>query len=229
MTVKALRVLEQCDTVVGYNTYVDLIADLLEGKEVHANGMRQEVARCLHAVELALQGRHVAVVSSGDAGVYGMAGVILEALIQRGAVKKVPVEIVPGVTAATAAAAALGAPLMHDFAVISLSDLLTPWELILKRIDHAAQSDMIIAIYNPKSQKRVQQIMEVQEHLLRYCRPDTPVGIVRNAGRAGEEKRLSTLADFTSEPIDMFTTVIIGNSQTFVHGEWLITPRGYVW
>ncbi|MZP28535.1 precorrin-3B C(17)-methyltransferase [Heliobacterium undosum] len=229
MTGRALQAIAQADVIVGYSTYVRLIEDLIEGKDVQASGMRKEIDRACLAVDLALEGKAVVVVSSGDPGVYGMAGVVLEAVQQREAQGQVTVEVIPGVTSATAAAAVLGAPLMHDFAVISLSDLLTPWDLIRRRVENAAAGDFIITLYNPKSTKRVHQIEEVRELLLQHRPPSTPVGIVRNARREGEERVLTTLGEFLEHPIDMFTILVIGNSQTYVRDGWMITPRGYRW
>lgn len=227
MTDRARQALQEAEIVIGYKTYVNLIANLLQHQQVESSGMRKEVDRANRAVELAREGYNVAVVSSGDPGIYGMAGVVLEVLYREQAQDEVQVEIVPGVSAANAAAAVAGAPLMHDCAFISLSDLLTPRELIMKRVVLAAQGDFVIALYNPKSKGRPDIIHQVRELLLQHKKPDTPVAIVRNAGREGESLVLSTLADFTREEIDMFTTVIIGNSQSYVAGEHLITPRGY--
>ncbi|KKM13087.1 cobalt-precorrin-3B C(17)-methyltransferase [Clostridiales bacterium PH28_bin88] len=229
MTFRAHRALREAEVVVGYHTYLQLLGDLLAGKEVIGSGMTREQERCRSAVDLALAGKRVAVVSSGDPGVYGMAGVVLEIVHHLGVAEELDLEVIPGVTAATAAAASLGAPLMHDFATISLSDLLTPWEVIRRRVELAAQADYVLAIYNPKSKKRVRQVLEVQELVLRYRVPDTPVGLVRNASRQGEEVTFSTLARFTELPIDMFSLVIVGNSGTRVLGQHLVTPRGYVW
>ncbi|MBM7867204.1 precorrin-3B C17-methyltransferase [Heliobacterium gestii] len=229
MTGRALQAIAEADAIVGYSTYVKLIEDLIEGKDVRASGMRKEIDRACLAVDLALEGKAVVVVSSGDPGVYGMAGVVLEAVQQREAQGKVAVEVIPGVTSATAAAAVLGAPLMHDFAVISLSDLLTPWDLIRRRVESAAAGDFIITLYNPKSTKRVHQIEEVRQLLLQHRSPETPVGIVRNARREGEERVLTTLGEFLEHPIDMFTVLVIGNSQTYIRDGWMITPRGYRW
>ena len=166
-------------------------------------------------------------VSSGDSGVYGMAGLVLEIVLQYDEAKRPEVDIVAGLSAVNAAAAVLGAPLMHDFAVISLSDRLTPWELIKKRASLAAQGDFVIALYNPKSKSRVKNIDEVHDILLQYKSPSTPVGIVKNASRPDEQKILSNLRDFTKEDIDMFSMVIIGNSKTFIQDGWMVTPRGY--
>ncbi|HHW07449.1 MAG TPA: precorrin-3B C(17)-methyltransferase [Clostridia bacterium] len=227
MTERARQALAEAEIVIGYKTYVNLVTPLLGHQQVESTGMKKEVARAQRAVELARQGYRVAVISSGDPGIYGMAGVVLEVLYREQAQPEVQVEIVPGVSAAQAAAAVAGAPLMHDCAFISLSDLLTPRELILKRVVLAAQGDFVIALYNPKSKGRPDLINQVQELLLRYRKPDTPVAVVRNAGREGESLVLSTLAGFTREEIDMFTTVIVGNSQSYVAGHHFITPRGY--
>ncbi|MRR56412.1 MAG: cobyric acid synthase, partial [Deltaproteobacteria bacterium] len=216
--------IESADTVVGYQTYLDLIKPLLTGKEVVSSGMTREVERCREALRLAAEGRTVALVSSGDSGVYGMAGLVLELSPP----ENIEVVIVPGVSAVQAAAAVLGAPLMHDFAVISLSDLLTPWELIEKRLTAAAAADFVVALYNPRSKGRVRHIERARELLLASRSPQTPVGIVRNACREGEEKILSTLAEMPLDSIDMFSLVIIGNSATYVDGQMrMVTPRGY--
>jgi len=196
MTYEAREAIESADTVVGYQTYLDLIKPLLSGKEVVSSGMTREVERCREALRLAAEGRTVALVSSGDAGVYGMAGLVLELVgagpcacpDQKGGhggppLQDIEVVIVPGISAVQAAAAVLGAPLMHDFAVISLSDLLTPWELIEKRLSAAAAADFVIALYNPRSKSRVRHIQRAQELLLACRSPQTPVGIVRNACR----------------------------------------------
>lgn len=228
MTIRAREALAEAEIVIGYKTYINLIEDLLFPRQrVESTGMRQEVARARRAVELAEQGHQVAVVSSGDPGIYGMAGIVLEVLHQENLEALIPVEIVPGVSAANAAAAVAGAPLMHDTALISLSDLLTPRELIVKRVELAAQGDFAIALYNPKSKGRPDFIYQVQELLLKYRDKSTPVAVVRNAGRDAETLVLTTLGAFVEEKIDMFTTVIIGNSQSYITGSHLITPRGY--
>lgn len=227
MTPQALRAIREAEVVAGYTTYIRLIEPLLAGKEIVGTGMMQEVDRCRLAVRTAAEGRDTVMVSSGDAGVYGMAGLVLEIALQYEADARPKVEIVAGVSAVNAAAAVLGAPLMHDFAVISLSDRLTPWTLIRERAALAAQGDFVIALYNPKSKTRVTQIDEVREILLRHRPPETPVGIVKSASRPDETRILSTLRDFTREPIDMFSMVIIGNSKTFVRDGWMVTPRGY--
>ena len=180
------------------------------------------------AVETAAKGKDTVVVSSGDSGVYGMAGLVLELLLQREAGDRPEFGgVIAGISAVNAAASILGAPLMHDFAVISLSDLLTPWELIKKRAAAAAEADFVVALYNPKSKKRVQNIEEIREIFLGCRAADTPVGIVNHAARDAESKTISTLDGFTKEKIDMFSLVIIGNSRTYVKEGYMITPRGY--
>lgn len=224
LTPAARTAIEQADCVAGYQTYLELIPELIAGKERLSSGMRQEVERCRLALERAEAGSKVALVCSGDAGVYGMAGLVLELLDGR----ELEVEMVPGVSAVQAAAARLGAPLMHDFAVVSLSDLLTPWALIRQRLNAAGAADFVIALYNPKSRGRATQIGEARDILLRHRGPQTPVGIVRNACRAGEEICLTTLAELLEQEIDMFSLVLIGNSSTFVDAAGrMVTPRGY--
>ncbi len=228
MTSRAREAIARAEVVAGYTTYIRLIEPLLAGKEVIGTGMMQEIDRCRMAVCEAAAGKETVVVSSGDAGVYGMAGLVLELVLQRPEAER-PLfgGTIAGVSAVNVAASVLGAPLMHDFAVISLSDLLTPWDLIKKRAEMAAAGDFVVALYNPKSKKRVHHIEEIREIMLKYRRPDTPVGIVTAASRAEEHKVISTLADFTKEEINMFSLVIIGNSQTYVKEGWMLTPRGY--
>lgn len=227
MSVRARQAVADAAVVVGYHVYLDLIGDLLAGKEVIGTGMRQEIARCRAAVAQAVAGRRVAVVCSGDPGVYGMAGLVLELLQECPPPQQPAVEIIPGISAVNAAAALLGAPLMHDFAVISLSDLLTPWEVIRRRLAAAAMADFVIALYNPRSATRVRQIVAARD-IIRHYRPDaTPVGVVRNAGRPGQDVCLARLDDFTALPLDMFSLVIVGNSRTYVSQGRMITPRGY--
>lgn len=228
MTYRARRVIEDASVVVGYKRYVDLIAEIVEGKKVLDTGMTQEIDRCRAALKEALGGENVVVISSGDAGIYGMAGLVLELLV-----KMDPSEqpefggVIPGVSAMSAAAALLGAPIMHDFVVISLSDLLTPWEIIQDRAELAAKGDFVAALYNPRSNKRVGQIKAVQDIFLHHRSPETPVGIVTGASRENEAVLISTLGTFTKEDINMFSLVIIGNSKTHTVGDWMITPRGY--
>ena len=227
MTPKARKAIESAQVVAGYNTYIKLIEKILGEKKIIGRAMMQEVERSQLAIEEALKGNNVAVISSGDAGVYGMAGLVLEMILDLPEKNRPQFEIIAGVSAVNAAAAILGAPLMHDFAIISLSDLMTPWELIEKRVRSAAQSDFVIALYNPKSKRRQNQLAEVQKILLRFREKKTPVGIVTNAGREGESKIISTLENFLQEEVNMFSLVIIGNSQTFVKENFMLTPRGY--
>ena len=228
MTPKARRAIESAEVVAGYNTYIELIKPLLDGKKIIGRAMRQEVERVQLAIEEALSGRDVAVVSSGDAGVYGMAGLVLEMILDLPEEKRPQLEIIAGISAVNAAAAILGAPLMNDFAIISLSDLMTPWEHIVRRVRSAAAGDFVIALYNPKSKRRTTQLDEVQKILLEFRDKNTPVGIVTNAGRPGETKIISTLENFIQEEVNMFSLVIIGNSQTFTKDNFMITPRGYI-
>jgi len=227
MTLRALRVLEACEVVIGYRLYLELLGDLIQGKEAISSGMRREVDRCRRAVEEAAKGRRVALVSSGDAGVYGMAGLVFQ--VVEAQQPDLEVEIVPGVTAASTAAAGLGAPLMHDFAVISLSDLLTPWAQVEERLHRAGAGDFVVVLYNPRSRGRTAQIRRAREILLSYRPGSTPVGIVRNGGRPGEAVSLSNLEDLRGreEEIDMTTTLIVGNSQSYVFQGRMVTPRGY--
>ena len=228
MTYRARRTIEEATTVVGYKRYVDLIAELVEGKKVLDTGMTQEIDRCRAALQEASAGENVVVISSGDAGIYGMAGLVLELLVKMDDAEKPEFcGVIPGVSAMSAAAGLLGAPIMHDFVVISLSDLLTPWEIIQERAELAAKGDFVTALYNPRSHKRVGQIKAVQEIFLRHRAPETPVGIVTGASRANEAVLISRLGDFTKEDINMFSIVIIGNSKTRQVGDWMITPRGY--
>jgi len=227
MTPKARLAIENAEVIAGYNTYIKLIAELIEGKKIIGTAMLQEIERCQMTIDTARAGKNVALISSGDAGIYGMAGLVIDMILDLPETERPQFEIIAGISAVNAAAAILGAPLMHDFAVISLSDLLTDWELIKKRVECAAAGDFVIALYNPKSKKRVKNILEVQEILLRYKNKNTPVGIVTNAGRLNETKIISTLENFTNEEINMFSLVLIGNSQTYVKAGFMITPRGY--
>ncbi len=200
----------------------------LDKKEVFLSGMTGEVERGEKAIEYALNGKKVAVVSTGDAGIYGMAGLILELIEKRGLINNLDVEVIPGVSAFNAAAAVVGAPIMHDFAVVSLSDLLTQWEIIKRRIEFAAKADFVIAIYNPKSRKRTFQIEEAQKIMLNYKDRTTPVAIVKNALRENQSVVLTNLENFLKFEIDMFSVVIVGNSSSkIVNGKYFITPRGY--
>ena len=224
LTGRARAALETCDLIVGYTAYIELVKPDFPEKEVLSTGMRREVDRCRAAVEAALTGKDVAVVCSGDSGVYGMAGLIYEVAQEYDPIE---IEVIPGITAACGGGAVLGAPLTHDFAVISLSDLLTPWEKIEKRLTAAAQADFVICLYNPSSRNRPDYLQRACDILLRDKDPDTVCGTVRNIGREGEEGKLLTLAQLRDTQVDMFTTVFIGNSQTKVLGGKMVTPRGY--
>ncbi|MFB2839079.1 precorrin-3B C(17)-methyltransferase [Floridanema evergladense] len=229
MTIAAQMAISQADAVVGYTLYIDLISPLLKpGQIVESLPITQEVERAKRAIELADKGLTVAVISSGDSGIYGMAGLVLEELQAHGWDGQVPgVQVFPGITALQAAASLVGAPLMHDFCAVSLSDLLTPWEVIEKRLIAAAEADFVTALYNPKSQTRTEQIAFAQQIFLKYRNPATPVAIVRSAYRETQEITITTLEKLLESSIDMLTIVLIGNSNTRVHGEWMITPRGY--
>lgn len=224
MTPRALAALERCDVILGYRTYIDLVAAALpdKGKDLRPSAMRQEEDRCREALALALSGKTVGLVSSGDPGVYGMAGLMLE--IAEG---QTEVEIVPGITAASSAAAVLGAPLMHDFAVISLSDLLTPRELIERRLDAAARADFVVCLYNPSSHGRPHHFQWACDVLLRHRPPETPAGWVRNVGRTDQSHRVTTLGDIRDAELDMFCTAIIGSPATRIKDGRMVTPRGY--
>jgi precorrin-3B C17-methyltransferase len=224
MTAQALEALRQAEVVVGYDGYFTGLADLVAGKECLALPLTQEAERARLAVERLRQGRVVCVISSGDPGVYGMASLVLQHLGNEG---DDDVTVVPGVSAVNAAAALLGAPLGHDFAVVSLSDLLTPWETIERRLRAAGEADFVLAILNPKSQRRDWQYRRAQEILASFRDPQTPVGIVRNAYRPGQSVERTTVAHMAEVVVDMFTTVIVGNSQTRQFGNAIVTPRGY--
>ncbi len=228
-TPEAKDALLWADVIVGYKTYIDLITpDLLQDKEILSTGMKREIDRCEAAINEALKGRKTVIVSSGDPGIYGMAGLVLELVHNRGLDNRLDVEIVPGIPALCAAAALLGAPLMHDFAVISLSDLLTPWELIKKRLLAALRADFVIVIYNPRSKKRVSQFHEVMELVIDKRGKDTPVGVVKNASRPGETVSATVAERVDETDIDMLTILVIGNSSTKITGNRMITPRGYM-
>ncbi len=230
MTPAAQTAVSCADAVIGYSLYIDLITPLLRpGQIVEALPITQERQRAQRAIELAQWGLTVAVVSSGDCGIYGMAGLVLEELRANGWDGKTPkVQVFPGITALQAAASRVGAPLMHDFCAISLSDLLTPWEVIEKRLKAAAQADFITALYNPRSRTRTEQIATAQAIFLKYRDPMTPVAIVHSAYRQDEEITLTTLEKLLETPIDMLTTVLIGNQSTRTYSDWMITPRGYL-
>ena len=211
--------------IIGYKTYLDLIPEYLEEKEVISSEMMKEVDRCRESLEIASQGKQVALVSGGDPGIYAMAGLVYE--LAKESEFPCRIEIIPGLAAINSCAARLGAPLMHDFAAVSLSDLLTPWEVIEKRLKAAAEADFVTAIYNPKSKKRTEQIVKAREIFLACRDPQTPVGIVTAATRENEKIVITTLDKMLDNEITMQSTLIIGNSQTYSWNDLMITPRGY--
>ncbi|WP_050805036.1 precorrin-3B C(17)-methyltransferase [Solidesulfovibrio carbinoliphilus] len=224
----AAEALAGADMVAGYTAYIDLVPPgLLAGKEVAATGMTGEVARCRLALEAAAAGRRVALVSSGDAGVYGMAGLALEMLEAMGLGGQVAFSVVPGIPAVCAAAALLGAPLTHDFAVVSLSDLLTPMEAIRRRLDAALGADFVLALYNPRSRRRSGHLALALALAARHRPPETPVGMVKKAFRPGQEIRVTPLAAADPDWADMLTLVVIGNTATRLAAGAMLTPRGY--
>lgn len=224
MTIKAAEILKSCDLIVGYTVYVDLIKEYFPEKEMMTTPMKKEVERCRLAFEEAVKGKDVAMICSGDAGVYGMAGLMYEIGSEYPDCR---ITVVPGVTAAVAGGAVLGAPLIHDFALISLSDLLTPWEKIEKRLECAAMADFVVCLYNPSSKKRHDYLQKACDIMLRHASEDTVCGIAANIGREGERGRTMTLRELRDAQVDMFTTVFIGNSQTKVVDGHMVTPRGY--
>lgn len=224
MTIEAAEALQCSDTIIGYTVYIDLVKEHLPGKKFLSTPMKKEVERCVMAFEEAEKGKTVSMVCSGDAGVYGMSGLMYEVGERYPDVK---LRIIPGVTAALGGGAVLGAPLIHDFCLISLSDLLTPMEKIEKRLQAAAEADFCIVLYNPSSHKRKDYLQKACDILLQYRKPDTVCGIVENIGRDGETSRVLTLGELRNTDVNMFTTVFIGNSQTKNLNGKMVTPRGY--
>ena len=224
MTVGADRALKNCDVIIGYHVYVDLVKERYPGKEFLTTPMTQEVKRCQIALDIAREGKDVAMVCSGDSGIYGMAALIYEL---RGESPDPEIQVIPGLTAACSGAALLGAPLTHDFAVISLSDRLTPWEKIEKRLECAARGDMSIVLYNPMSKGRPEKLKRACDILMRYIPGDRPCGIAHSIGREGEACSFLTLKELRDAETDMFSTVFIGNAMTRMIGEKMVTPRGY--
>ena len=229
LTARARAAITEADCVIGYATYIRLIADLLDGKEVVKKAMTEELDRAIEALDRARLGKKVAIISSGDAGVYGMAGPTFEVLFQAGWTpdSAIEVEIVPGASALNTCAALVGAPLTHDFCAISLSDLLTPWPTIARRLDAVAYADFVVALYNPKSGRRTQQIVEAQRLFLRHRDPQTPVAVVKSAYRPKQRIEFTTLEKMGEADIGMLSTVLIGNSNTYIRHGLMVTPRGY--
>lgn len=224
MTLKAIHALEKSDVIIGYTVYVDLVKEHFPGKEFMTTPMKKEVDRCILAFEEAQKGKTVSMICSGDAGVYGMSGLMYEVGVNY---PEVELEIIPGVTAATGGAAVLGAPLIHDFCLISLSDLLTPWEKIEARLLGASQADFVICLYNPSSKKRHDYLQKACDLMMQYKSENTVCGIVSQIGREGESYQVMTLKELRDTKVDMFTTVWVGNSQTKVVSGKMVTPRGY--
>lgn len=220
MTLRAVKAIEESDIIVGYTKYIEMVKDLIKDKEIFKTGMRGEEERCREALELS-KDKKVALISTGDSGIYGMAGLILEMR------KDENVEIIPGITASSAAGSVLGAPLMHDNCNISLSDLMTPYEDIKKRVRLAAEGDFVISLYNPKSKGRPHYLRECVDIIKEFRGEETPIAVVRSALREGESKEIFTLKDFNDEVVDMFSIVIIGNSKSYIKDGYFVTPRGY--
>ena len=231
MTFRAKKAIEESNTIVGYETYVNLVQDLIHGKDVYRYAMTQEVERAHQCIDLAKQGKIVSLVSSGDPGIYGMAGLIFEILAESGwdPKKDLPVEIIPGVSALNSCSSIIGSPLMTDFAVLSMSDLLVPWDIIVKRVKAAAQGDFVLVIYNPSSKKRIHQLQDTRKILLKYRKPSTPVAIVKGAYRESQTVVLTDLQNLEnhSDKLGMISTVIVGNSSTYNYKDLMINPRGY--
>ena len=224
MTIEAADALRNCDVIIGYTVYVDLVKEHFAGKEFLTTPMRKEVERCRLAFETAAEGKQVAMICSGDAGVYGMAGLMYELSEEW---PDIEIKVIPGVTAATGGAAVLGAPLIHDFALISLSDLLTPWEKIEARLLAAAEADFVVCLYNPSSRKRSDYLQKACDLMMQYKSPETVCGIVSYIGRDGEHYEVMDLKTLRDTKVDMFTTVWVGNSQTKEINGKMVTPRGY--
>ncbi|WP_251866379.1 precorrin-3B C(17)-methyltransferase [Enterococcus malodoratus] len=225
MSLEAIETIKKVEVIVGYTTYVRLIKELVGEKEIVSTGMKQEIDRCRKAIELAQKGKTVAVISSRDAGVYGMAGLILELISQMN--EELAVKVIPGITASIAGAALLGAPLMNDFCHISLSDLMTPWEIIEKRLHAAASADFVICLYNPRSKGRPKHLEKALAIIQQYKSEDTIIGLAKDVGREKEQAIITTIADLDETVVDMTTVVLIGNKETYTEDNRMITPRGY--
>ncbi|MFQ5921010.1 MAG: precorrin-3B C(17)-methyltransferase [Nitrososphaerales archaeon] len=240
MTPRARQCIVESDVIIGYDTYIALIAHLIKGKEIHSYPMTQEVERANQAIQLAESGRIVSLVSSGDPGIYGMAGLVYEVLAEKGWKRGggegggkekngLYVEIVPGVSALNACSALIGSPLMTDFAVVSMSDLLVPWDIIVQRVEAAARGDYVIVIYNPQSKKRIHQLRDTRDMMLKYRQPDTPVAIIKAAYRDSQKIVMTDLEHMLEyqDSLGMLSTIIVGNSSTFMHDGLMVNPRGY--
>lgn len=223
MTLEAVQKIKESDVIVGYKPYIEYVSEFLTDQETFSTGMTGEIERCKKAIEFAKGGKNVSIISTGDAGLYGMAGPVIELLKD----SDVEFEVVPGVSAVFSAAADLGAPLMMDTAIISLSDLLVSYEKIKKRVELAAEADFVISLYNPRSKGRPDYLNEAIQIIKKYRKGTTPVGIVRNSGRDDFSKEIATLDTIDCESVDMKTIVIIGNSTSYINGDTIITKRGY--
>jgi precorrin-3B C17-methyltransferase len=226
MTFKAHKAIEEADIVIGYKKYIQLIKSIFPNVHTEDFGMTKERDRCIRAVEIAKEGKKVALISSGDAGIYGMAGLVYQ--VAEDVLDFVQIEVIPGISASGSCGAVLGAPLMHDFVTISLSDLLTEWELIEKRLHLAGDGDFVTVLYNPKSNGRREHIERARDIILKYRSPQTAAGIVTDAGRKNQTVELTTLERLCDHEINMTSTVIIGNSRTYIRDNKMITPRGYI-
>lgn len=229
ITGDAIKALNDSELITAYTPYLEYVKEVvdLNSKSIFTSGMMKEIERCTHAVESASKGITTSIISTGDAGLYGMAGPCYEIAEELGIIDKIEIIVIPGVSAIFAAAAELGAPLMHDTAIISLSDLLTPLELIKKRLDYAALGDFVIGIYNPRSKKRPDNLKMAIDIIAKHRDSDTPVGIVRNAGRAGTQMTITDIASIDYEAVDMLSLVIVGNTNTRLIDGKIVTPRGY--
>ncbi len=227
MTIRAYNTIKSCHVLAGYTVYVEQIKDLSEGKEIITKGMGQEIERCKLAIKACTEGKQVGLVCSGDSGLYGMAGLALEIMNKMSLEERPEVEIIPGVTAALSSSSLLGAPIVEDFCTISLSDYMTPLSKIMNRIEKASEADFTIALYNPRSSVRQDYLKEALAIISKYRSLETPVGIVRNAYRADEKVQITTLEKLDADLVDMFCTLIIGNSKTSVIGDFMVTSRGY--
>lgn len=225
MTLQAIETIKSCDVIVGYKTYINLIEDLIKGKEIIKNEMRQEIDRCRIAIDLSKKGKNVAVISGGDSGIYGMAGLVYE--LNAKEIEKQEIKVIQGVTSSISAAAVLGAPIMHDMCQISLSDLMTPWHVIEKRLKLASEADFVICIYNPRSKGRSDHLKKAFKIMSEFKDAETPVGIVKNAGRINQEEYIMKFENMNFELCDMSTMIIIGNKESYIDGDKIITPRGY--
>ncbi len=225
ITIRAMNKLKESDIIIGYSKYIELIREIIGYKEIFGSSVVDEIARAEMAIKYTIQGKKVSVISSGDSGIYGMAGIVLEMVSHHN--YDIDIEIVPGITSLSSSSSLIGTPLMNDFCSISLSDRLTPWEMIEKRIKSAAESDFAIVFYNPKSQQRTEGIKKAREIIMEYRNKNTPVGIIKNAYRENQESFVTNLEKFLGFDIDMFTTIIVGNSRSYQYKNYMITPRNY--